>query len=409
MQPGEMNEVLTRTGAGTPAGELMRRYWHPVALSEELPVGSAPLATRVLGEDLVLFRDEQGRPGLIGARCPHRGANLSYGRLEDGGLRCIYHGWLYDRTGRCLEQPGEPPTMRFHERIRHTAYPCIEQSGAIFAYLGAGEPPLLPGFDFLTADDDHVVAHKLYSECNYLQGNEGNIDSVHVSFLHRRMTNTGPGYDDHRWFDTIELEPTPYGIKNFWVRELPDSTVVHTNVFVMPTITAIPGGANGNGYSVNWHVPIDDEHHWKYTFQYRSHEAIDLERARAGRTATTADYHPVPNKGNGYLQDRSLMNDVVYCGIPSEFFQAQDLCATEGWPIQDRTQEHLGFGDRAIVAARNLLLRAINDVQNGQDPPGVVRDPEANHIHIVIGGAAVVPAGVDWHTAWTGALVGAGS
>ncbi|HZT05959.1 MAG TPA: Rieske 2Fe-2S domain-containing protein, partial [Chloroflexota bacterium] len=142
------NERLTRVGPGTPAGELLRRYWQPAALSEELPRGSAPLPIRLLGEDLVLFRDEEETPGLLGLHCAHRGADLSYGRLEDGGLRCIYHGWLYDRTGRCLEQPGEPAGSRFHERVRQTAYPCIERSGVIFAYLGPGKPPLFPAYEF---------------------------------------------------------------------------------------------------------------------------------------------------------------------------------------------------------------------------------------------------------------------
>src|SRR5256712_13200560 len=134
----EENELLTRTGPGPPCGELMRRYWQPAALSEELPVGGAPLSIVLFGEELVLFRDEQGRVGLIGLHCSHRGADLSYGRLEDGGLRCIYHGWLYDVNGRCLQQPGEPAGSTFHEKIHHLAYPCIERAGLIFAYLGSG-------------------------------------------------------------------------------------------------------------------------------------------------------------------------------------------------------------------------------------------------------------------------------
>src|SRR3982750_1466467 len=135
----ELNVLLTRTGRGTPCGELLRRYWQPAALSEELPAGGAPLPGRLLGEDLVLFRDEQGRPGLLGLHCPHRGADLSYARLEDGGLRCLYHGWLFDVSGQCLEQPGEPAGSTFCQRVRHTAYPCLEAAGIIFAYLGPGE------------------------------------------------------------------------------------------------------------------------------------------------------------------------------------------------------------------------------------------------------------------------------
>src|SRR5206468_6282084 len=184
MFTAEENELVTRVGPGTPVGELMRRYWQPAALSEELPAGGPPLPVRLLGEDLVLFRDPSGRPGLLGIHCSHRGADLSYGRLEDGGLRCIYHGWLYDTNGRCLEQPGEPAGSTFHERIRHPAYPCMERAGVIFAYLGPGEPPLLPAYEFLTVAPEHCWVGKIFTECNYLQGNEGNQDPVHLAFLH---------------------------------------------------------------------------------------------------------------------------------------------------------------------------------------------------------------------------------
>src|SRR3954469_1605157 len=170
----EENELITRTGPGTPGGDLLRRYWQPVALQEDLPVDGPPQPVRLLGEDLVLFRDEQGQPGLLGIHCAHRGADLSYGRVEDGGLRCIYHGWLYDRNGRCLEQPGEPAGSTFHERIRQTAYPCEELAGMVFAYLGPGEPPLLPNYDFLHAEPGHSFVVKIYQDCSYLQGNEGN-------------------------------------------------------------------------------------------------------------------------------------------------------------------------------------------------------------------------------------------
>src|SRR6266545_4051086 len=180
----EDNQLLTRTDTGTPCGELMRRYWLPAGLSREIPEGGAPLPVRLLGEDLVLFRDERGRPGLLGLHCSHRGADLSYGRVEDGGLRCIYHGWLYDVHGRCLEQPGEPAGSTFHEKIRHVAYPCIERNGAIFAYLGPGEPPEFPNYELLSRPPEHTQVMKSLQECNYLQANEGNVDLSHLNFLH---------------------------------------------------------------------------------------------------------------------------------------------------------------------------------------------------------------------------------
>src|SRR5437588_12622614 len=149
MMSPEQNELITRTGPGTKCGALMRHYWHPVALTEELDGPRPAKAVHALGQDFVLFRDERGRHGLLDRHCPHRGADLAYGRLEDGGLRCLFHGWLFDRAGRCLEQPGEPQGSTFHERVRHTAYPCQEAGDLILAYLGPGEPPLLPDYEFL--------------------------------------------------------------------------------------------------------------------------------------------------------------------------------------------------------------------------------------------------------------------
>lgn len=389
----EQNELVTRVGPGTPAGELLRRYWQPVALLDELPPDGPPVPVRILGEDLVLFRDDQGRPGLLGLHCAHRGADLSYGRLEDGGLRCIYHGWLYDIHGRCLEQPGEPPDRAFADRIQHTAYPCVERAGAIFAYFGPGEPPLLPGFQFLHAPDGYVAAHKLFSECNYLQGNEGNIDGTHNAILHRQINDTPIGRGEHPWYDVVESEDKPYGVKNYWVRRFEDETFVHINVFLMPNLTAI--GGSDHGYNINWHVPIDDTHHWKFWFGYRDDKPVDQQAARARRTPQTPDYHTVPNKSNRYLQDRALMHDVVFSGIANEYFQAQDLCATEGMPIQDRTREILGYGDRAIAAARSMLIRGIKDVQEGLDPPGVARDEASNRFQLELAGGTI-PASQDW-------------
>src|SRR5438046_1635247 len=147
----EQSDLLTLTGPGSAGGDLLRRYWQPVAVAGELPTGGPPVPVTVLGEELVLFRDEQGQPGLLGLHCSHRGADLSYGRLEDGGLRCIYHGWLYDRAGRCLQQPGEPAGSSFHEKIKHRAYPCQEAGDAIFAYMGPGQPPLQPNYEAFTS------------------------------------------------------------------------------------------------------------------------------------------------------------------------------------------------------------------------------------------------------------------
>jgi phthalate 4,5-dioxygenase len=438
MEAHEAQELLTRVGPGTPCGELMRRYWQPAALSEELPAGGAPLPIRLLGEDLVLFRDEQGRPGLLGIHCSHRGADLSYGRLEDGGLRCIYHGWLYDVHGRCLEQPGEPEPLagdeagvdaqdkatrvgaaprRFHERIRHPAYPCREAGGAIFAYLGPDQAPLFPAYEFLHVPNDHVVATKLLHQCNYLQANEGNIDLSHLTFLHYTARNRGIGggqqnvgghpdlpaqelIDGRGAAPEVEIADahlTPYGLRSYKVRRDfgPEQYQLYLTEFVLPNFTAFPGVSRGvGGYGVNWHVPIDDTNHWKYTFTFYRDHAID-ESWGHNPMARTVDYRPVRNKQNRYLQDRESMKTDCYTGIGLDFV-IHDLFATESQgPIQDRSQEHLGAMDRAIVIERQILMKAILDLQEGQEPANVVRSPDRN-VFRIIANNGVYPESKPW-------------
>ncbi len=397
----EENELLTRIGPGTPCGELIRRYWQPAALSEELPSRGAPLPVRLLGEDLVLFRDDQGRVGLLGLHCSHRGANLSYGRVEDRGLRCIYHGWLYDIHGRCLDQPGEPGGGLHRDSIRHPAYPCIEKAGVIFAYMGPGEPPLFPNYEFLSVPKEQVFAIKLFHECNYLQANEGNIDLSHLSFLHYNYRNRGIGGSIREedeppktlstrgaapMMETADVELTGFGVRSYKIRgELgPNKYHLYITEFVLPNLTAFPGaGYEMGGYSVNWHAPIDDAHHWKYTFIFRRKAPLDKEALFRSRTEMTSDYRPIRNKSSRYTQDRESMKTETYTGIGFNF-QDQDLCAVEGMgPIQDRTREHLGSMDRAIVMARKVLLRAIKDLQEGREPPNVIRKREFGRFRII--------------------------
>ncbi len=409
----EENDFLTRTGPGTTCGELIRRYWQPAALSEELPLGGAPLPVRLLGEDLVLFRDDDGRPGLLGIHCSHRGADLSYGRVEDGGLRCIYHGWLYDRTGRCLEQPGEPSGSTFHERIRQTAYPCIERNGFIFTYMGPGEPPLLPNYDFLVHGEEHVFVTKIFSECNYLQGNEGNIDLLHVSFLHYSRRDlqaqdgsaaNAPGANGsiselaHRgsapYMERCEAELVDVGLRVCKIRTLNDEeNYIRVGTFMMPNMYAFPAGG------LNWHVPIDDTHHWKYVVSFDRDKPYDKDELRRNRDKFTPapSFMPIANKGTRFLQDRGSMIGESYSGIDMRYFAAQDLCTTEGaGPIQDRTNEHLAPNDAPIVIARKLMVAAMKDVQEGRDPPAIVRDPAKNHFPSVVATYGVIPSSVSW-------------
>jgi phenylpropionate dioxygenase-like ring-hydroxylating dioxygenase large terminal subunit len=410
MMTKEENQFLTQTGWGTPAGEALRRYWQPVCLAEELPPGASPLRTTILGEDLVLFRDEQGCPGLLGIHCSHRGTDLSYGRVENGGLRCLYHGWLYDVQGRCLEQPGEPGGGEHRDNIRHPAYPCKEAGGVIFTYMGPGQPPLLPNYDFLRASPDHLYVSKIFHECNYLQANEGNIDPVHLSFLHRFLENRNERYAGVRGAGeshynlvarniapTIDVELVDFGVRIYTVRKLEHGKqYLRVSYFILPNLSAFPGQTGGEGYSVNWHVPIDDTHHWKYTFVYSAKSALQREVVGRERSELTSDYRLVRNDANRFLQDRDAMKNHTYTGMGTGF-QAHDAFATTSQSsVQDRTAENLVSSDKAILAARKLIERAIKDVQAGREPPHVVRAPEQNRFPHLLVVSDMISDDSDW-------------
>ena len=405
------NNLLTQTGPRTPSGELLRRYWQPVALLEELPPKGAPLKVRILGEDLVLFRDDQGRPGLLGLHCSHRGTDLSYGRVEDGGLRCLYHGWLYDVCGKVIEQPGEPGGGAGRDSVQHRAHPCREAGGVIFTYMGPGEPPLLPNYEFLTVPEEQRTVTKIFYQCNHLQGNEGNIDPVHLSFLHQFLSaakvplervvqgseatdNTLLGKDIA---PTIEVELTDFGLRICSLRASgPEQTYLRVTNFVMPNLAAFGGSTVGEGYSVHWHVPIDDTKHWKYVFMFSREKALAPELQTKSRVEITGDHRLIRDGANRYQQDRESMKTKTFTGMGYNF-QAHDAFATESQgPIEDRTAEHLVSSDKAIVAARKLLLNAINDVKDGRDPQHVVRDPTSNRFMHLQVFSEVIAASADW-------------
>ncbi len=400
MMTRDESELLTATGPGTPGGELLRCYWQPAALTEELQPGGDPLPVKLLGQELVLFRDDKGRLGVLDAHCAHRGADLSYGRCEDDGLRCIYHGWLYDVEGNVLEQPGEPNKGENRHRVRQPSYPCREMGGLIFAYLGSGNPPLLPNYEFLRVPDDHRFVTKIFHECNYLQSNEGNIDPVHLSFLHRNLEQTDvdrkrrvPGSQTSPnalygadLAPTIEVEVTDFGLRIFTVRNIEDEQIyVRTSNFIMPNFTAFPGQTAPSGYSVNWHVPIDDTSHWKFVIIFDREKPLQKELIQRGRNELTPDYHLTRTRSNRYMQDRASMRNQSFSGI-GQNFQAQDACVIESaGAVQDRTREHLVSSDKAIVAARKLMLKSISEIRAGRDALHVVRDPAANEFsHIAV-------------------------
>lgn len=391
MLSAQDNETITRTGPGTPCGDVLRAAWQPVALVDELPVERPAKAVRLLGEDLVLWRNpDDGGFGLVGRWCSHRGVDLAYGRLEGGGLRCLYHGWLYDTAGHCLEQPAEPEGSRFHEKIRHVAYPAVERNGIVFGYLGGGDPPPLPPHDGLAAPSTHTFAFKGLWECNWLQGLEGGIDPSHVSFLHRflqedprdvygqQFREEVEGTDQslsslvgERFRPDIDVEATDYGLRVFATRTLDDDRMhVRVTNLLFPNAFVIPLG--NSQVITQWHVPIDDvTHHWFMILHDYAHET-DQDVLRAQRLAgvTLPDYRSTRNRDNDWGFDASEQQSLTYTGMGLDI-NVHDQWAVESiGPIQDRTREHLGQSDRAVTAYRRMLLRAIDDHRAGHGVPG---------------------------------------
>jgi len=375
------NARVTRTGPGTEAGALLRRYWQPAALTEELPGNRPVKALTLLGEELVLFRDGAGRYGLIGRHCAHRGTDLCYGRLENAGLRCLYHGWLYDVDGRCVEMPAEPKGSTFHTKIRHTAYPCIEKNGVVFAYLGPDAPPPFPAFDCFTAPDPYTFAYKGHIACNWLQALEGGIDPAHVSFLHRFFVDEDPAQGYGRQFrdraadgsvpltkilreydcPRIEAEETGFGLRVFALREMPESRVhVRVTNLMFPNAIVIP--LSDDMTITQWHVPIDDGESWWYAIFSAFATPMDKDAMRAQRTPLIAppDYKPSRNATNKYGYDPDEQRTATYTGMGHDINVHDTWAVESAGPIQDRTQEHLGASDRAITAYRRQLLRALD-------------------------------------------------
>jgi hypothetical protein len=306
MLSAEQNDLITRTGAGTPAGALMRRYWQPAALVDELSGNRPVKPVRLLGEDLVIFKDDKGRYGLIGRRCPHRGTDLAYGRLENGGLRCAFHGWLFDVNGKCLETPAEPDDSNLCANIKQKSYPVVEKSGILFTYLGPGEPPAFPHFDCFIAPDSHTFAFKGMINCNWLQSLEVGIDPVHTSFLHRFFNDEDPSQGYGKMFrDTsrdsdmpmtqimreftrprIEVEPTEFGFRLVTLRQISEASAhVRVTNLMFPNAFIIPMSREMT--ISQWHVPIDDEKHYWYAIFTSFGAPVNKDEMRRQRSCRT--------------------------------------------------------------------------------------------------------------------------
>ena len=401
-------DLLTQTGPGTPGGDLLRRYWQPVSLSHDLPPDGAPQAVKVLGEELVLFRDEKGRPGLLGLKCAHRCADLSYGRLEDGGLRCIYHGWLYDVNGKCLDQPAEPNGGAAKDRIRQLSYPLKEIGGAIWAYMGPGAAPAFPLHPALTAPDAYRYTIRWPVGCNYLQGNEGNIDPVHTSYLHRFELKTdgtelrnSVGVFQIDAAPKLSVQPTRFGLRVFTERRVPpgDKKILRVTNFVMPNACSIGGyetGLGRGGCSMFWHVPIDDGSHYRYEFIFHSKKPLPRQEIHDGAMTEWSNELPLRrNPANRYGQSREEQKNSTYIGIGRQF-TIHDIFVTQSQgAILDHTQENLATSDIAVARARRMILDGIDDVRQGKDPRGVIRSTADNDLRDIVVLTEPLDAGAD--------------
>ena len=390
------NEALTRTGPGTPGGRMMRHYWHPVALAADLPADGAPLPLTIMSEDLVLFRDDQGRLGLMPANCPHRGADLTYGRVEDGGIRCIYHGWLFDVTGQCIEQPAEPRGKSFCQQVRHVSYPVREAAGLIFAYLGTGAPPEFPDHEGLRAAPEHLAVWKFRERCNFLQSLEGDIDPFHLNFLHKAMNNDAvrnlPGTTD-QYYDfyvngtpRLEVEKTGFGLRIYTMRELGERAYLRVTNYLMPNLAIVAGTTGEDGYSALWHTPVNDTEHVKFMLNFKRSAPINRELMQK-----LFEMHVDPATGenrrtraNRFLQNRAEMKTGWFIGMGPSFTVHDNFVTESMGPIYDRSKEKLGYSDMAVVAARRLLLKGIADVEAGREPPCRIHDAQTAQMADVV-------------------------
>jgi phenylpropionate dioxygenase-like ring-hydroxylating dioxygenase large terminal subunit len=401
MMSSQQNDTITRVGKGTPAGQLLRNYWQPVALVEELPAQRPVRAVRLMGQDFVVFKDEQGRYGMLDRDCPHRGADLAAGRLEAGGLRCAFHGWLFDVHGHCLSTPGEPVGSTLCKKVRQSAYPVVERSGILFAYIGGGEPPAFPNFDCFAAPGEYTFAFKGLFECNWLQALEVGIDPAHASFLHRFFEDEevsesygkqfrGASADSDmpitkvlREFESPEIlvSPADYGLRLIAKRPLNDAqTHVRVTNVVFPQAFVIPMSAEMT--ITQWHVPVDDENCYWYAIFTSFGAPTNKAQMRAQRLELyeLPDYTSRKNRRNHYGFDADEQQSQTYTGMGFDINVHDQWAVESQGAIQDRTREHLGTTDKGIIAYRRLLVDAIDKTQAGEKTLMMIDEQQAAHL-----------------------------
>jgi len=415
------NEQLTRVGPGTAMGELLRRFWQPFALASELPaVDCDPIRVRLLGEDLVAFRDSHGSIGLLAANCPHRGASLFFGRNEEAGVRCVYHGWKFSVDGTCLDMPNEPAESDFRTKVKAVAYPCEERGGVVWAYLGpAADMPRLPELEWTHVPESHRYVTKRIQACNFLQNVEGEVDSSHVSFLHSKGTaaasagisdlrRTLPDYMARDRAPRFFVLSTEYGLAIGARRDAEaDSYYWRITQFLMPTYTMIPVPV-GQPVSFTGATPIDDHSMMGFTVTWHpdrplsQDERVQIESWLGVHTEVDSNFKPVRNKSNDYLVDRALQRSGrSYTGIRG--IREEDLAVQESMgEIFDRTGEHLGSSDLAVIAMRRRMLEAVTALADFGEVPYEARNADKYRVRSA---ALVLPRDVAWNDGAADALL----
>jgi phthalate 4,5-dioxygenase len=437
----EDNDLLTRVGPGTPMGDLLRQYWIPALFSRELPIpDSDPMRVRMLGEDLVAFRDSDGRAGVLQNNCPHRGASLFFGRNEESGLRCVYHGWKFATDGTCVDMPNEPAESDFRHKVKATAYPTQERNGVVWMYMGqASEPPPLPDLEWNLVPEAHAYLSKRVAESNWVQTLEGEIDSSHSGFLHTLLeeqdnyanaqnasagrlfggaqgnTDMGMYYkmrDRHPHFEVLD---TDYGVL-IGARRMAetDSYYWRLTQFLMPFHTIIPPYGPDPAFSGHAWLPIDDEHTLALCFTYHpvrplttdERHRLDHGGGRLGHqglhptvdaflpptSEAWSQYRSIYNKSNDYQLDWEAQRKIRFSGLPGVWPQ-DSACQESMGPIYDRSSEHLGSSDSGIIRVRRRLMQAAVALREQGINPPAVSQPDS---YAARSASIVLPHNVSW-------------
>ncbi len=415
------NEVLCRVGPGSYMGDLYRQYWFPGMPSYELPApDSPPKRVRFLGEDLVAFRDSNGDVGLVAQSCPHRGASLFFGRNEEAGLRCVYHGWKFDVSGACIDMPSEPAESNFKSKVRAKAYPTHEVNKMIWIYMGPREvPPPFPEFEVTTFPDEQVMEPRIMmEEANWFQNLEGDIDSVHIDYLHSRVRfdSIVSGNIDGKFVrdraSTLDVVPTEYGAFYSAKRRYNEAGDIWHRItqYIFPAHTMIAAGTGGQ-VTLRSHVPLDDHYSMMISQTVNLERPVTAEENAEARNAyesvggyvpVTSDprdrYATVANKHNDYFLDRDLQSK-LFIGVEAAG-NLQDRAMTEPMtnedgiePIYDRSKEHLATTDSMVIMARRMIIKAARVLREQGVAPANVDNVSLDAVRST---SIVLPPGADW-------------